>query len=393
MFVRGPLVDRNEPGFQEGVDLSEYTVIPALIDCHVHLFMSATTDMDVRKRQLEAGYEEIEPVIEEHVRRHAMHGVAAVRDGADRLGHAMRYRNSKRNAEGPLVEIKVAGRAWNQPGRYGKLIGRAPKPGESLAQAIENDLARLAPAVPDHMKIVNSGINSLKNFGKQTQPQFDLREMRDAVALCASRNLPVMVHANGEDPVRIAVEAGCSSIEHGFFAGEDNLKRMADCGTVWVPTACTMKGYAETLPPKSPEADTALKYLDHQVEQMALGRKLGTRMALGTDAGTMGVRHGSSVLEELKLFGRAGFGVEVAIFAAAGQAARLLNIEDLGELVSGKKACFIAVKGRPENLFANFSEQTARVFGFDLRGSRREFAWGKDEKKDLADHLSRTDTR
>ncbi len=345
----------------ETVDLSEYTVMPALMDCHVHLFMSGTSDMEIRRRQLEAEYEEIEPVISGHVEDHLASGVAAVRDGADRLGHAMRYRDSNPNMRNTPLRIKVAGRAWNRPDRYGKLIGRSPEKGRTLAEAIGNDLKNLSPRRPDHVKIVNSGINSLKHFGKQTPPQFDLREMKEAVEVSGANGLPVMVHANGVEPAKIAVEAGCRSIEHGFFLGGDNLKRMADRETFWVPTACTMKGYAETLDPESPEAAAALKYLEHQVEQMAMGRELGVTMAVGTDAGSMGVHHGKAVLEELMLFVRAGFGLEEAISCATAKAALLMAIETLGELRSGKEAAFIAVKGRPENLLANLRNSMADI--------------------------------
>ena len=344
-----PKKENREP---DTVDLSEHTIIPALMDCHVHLFMSGTTDLEMRRRQLVAEYEEIEPVISEHVQNHVSCGIVAVRDGADRLGHAMRYRDSNTGTENTPLEIKVAGRAWNRPGRYGKLIGRSPKKGQTLAEAIENDLEKLCPQGPDHVKIVNSGINSLKCFGKQTSPQFDSDEMTKAVAVSDMRGLPVMVHANGREPVQIAVEAGCRSIEHGFFMGKDNLKRMADRQTFWVPTACTMKGYAETLEPESSEAKTALKYLDHQLEQMALGKELGVRLAVGTDAGSMGVNHGTAVLQELELFLKVGFNLEEAVSCATGKAARLLNIATLGELRPGKKAAFIAFKGEPEDLLA-----------------------------------------
>ena len=69
--------------------------------------------------------------------------------------------------------------------------------------------------------------------------------MSAAVQAAASRGLSVMVHANGEAPVRIAAMAGCRSVEHGFFMGSENLSRMADRGVTWVPTAVTMQAYAE----------------------------------------------------------------------------------------------------------------------------------------------------
>jgi imidazolonepropionase-like amidohydrolase len=271
------------------MDLSGFTLVPALVDAHVHLFMSGTEDIMIRQHQLEAGFEEIRPVMEEHLSRYLAHGIIAVRDGGDHLGHAMRYKEQCLDFKTAPIFLKVAGKAWNRKGRYGKLIGRFPQEGETLAQAIEKDLAELYPEKPDHIKIVNSGINSLKNFGKQTLPQFCPEEMKEAVRAAADHGLPVMVHANGEEPVKIAVEAGCRSIEHGFFSGEDNLRRMADHGTYWVPTACTMKGYAETLPPDSREAFSARRYLEHQVAQMGLAEKLKVPMAVGTDSGSMGV--------------------------------------------------------------------------------------------------------
>ena len=88
------------------------------------------------------------------------------------------------------------------------------------------------------MKIVNSGLNSLKVFGKQTPPQFGAEEMRAAVKTAKSFGLKTMVHANGKLPVKIAVDAGCDSIEHAFFMGAESLYRIAERGAIWVPTAC-----------------------------------------------------------------------------------------------------------------------------------------------------------
>lgn len=350
----------------ELIDFSEYTVLPALVDSHVHLFMSGTKDLMVRQNQLEAGFEEIRPVISEHIHRYLALGTVAVRDGADRLGHAMRYKEQCLEPQKMPIYLKVAGKAWKRQGRYGKLIGRSPQNGETLAMAIQRDLEELYPQKPDHIKIVNSGINSLLNFGKQTPPQFNLEEMKEAIKVAADHDLTVMVHANGDEPVRIAVEAGCRSIEHGFFLGEDNLKRMADRGTFWVPTACTMKGYAETLGVESPEAIAAQKYLDHQVQQMVLGKRLGVTMAVGTDAGSMGVHHGRAILEELKLFVRAGFCLEEAVCCASGNGADLLGIEGVGSISLSKEASFIAVKGNPASLPENFKKNRI-VF---IRGER-----------------------
>lgn len=338
-------------------DYSDYTILPSLVDCHVHLSMSGTQDLKVRQHQLEANFEQIKPVIDAHICDHLSYGIAAVRDGGDHLGHAMRYRTQCFDSQKMPFHMKVAGKAWNRQGRYGKLIGRSPRKGETLAGAIEKELLELYPMRPDHIKIVNSGINSLKHFGKQTLPQFSLEEMKEAVNVAADHDLPVMVHANGYEPVKIAVKSGCRSIEHGFFIGEDNLKRMADYGTYWVPTACTMKAYADTLQPGSPEAFAARKYLEHQLNQMDLAKKVGVQMAVGTDSGSMGVNHGHAIIEELKLFMKAGFSLEQALGCSSKNGARLLGMENSGHFSVSKSVSFFAVNGSPEHFFENLEKK------------------------------------
>ena len=266
----------------ETVDFSGHTLLPGLIDSHVHLFMSASGDPVLRARQLGAPFAAIRPVIERHLRQHLACGVVAVRDGGDAQGHALRFKGLREPGGRIPVVLRVAGRAWHRTGRYGTLIGRSPGENEALADAVGRDREG-----GDHVKIVNSGLNSLVAFGRQTRPQFDLPELRAAVATAQSMNRPVMVHANGRQPVRMAVEAGCSSVEHGFFMGHDTLQRMADRGTVWVPTAATMQAYAEHHPGPGSERDVARRNLAHQLAQIQQARRLGVTVALGTDAGSL----------------------------------------------------------------------------------------------------------
>ena len=346
----------NEPLCSNGLDLSDHTVLPALIDSHVHLFMSATADPTVREHQLVGTYAELRATIARHLDQHFENGVVAVRDGGDRHGHALRYKQAITESAPLPVALKTAGRAWHASGRYGRLIGRSPGKGQSLSTAVA---AALAPAVAiDHIKLVNSGLNSLKAFGHQTVPQFAPQEIRAVVKLARTSQLKVMVHANGVRPVREAVESGCDSIEHGFFMGPDNLKRMADHQATWVPTAITMKAYAEKLAPASAEAATALKNYEHQLEQIAFAKRSGVRIALGTDAGSLGVRHGYAVRQELEILMMAGFSLEEAVRCATYNGARLLGLDHLGTLTAGKTATFLAVPGPPEMLLQHMPQAT-----------------------------------
>lgn len=341
------------------VDLTDCTVIPGLMDAHVHLFMSGTADPEIRERQLHADYDAIRSVIAGHLDNHAANGIIAVRDGGDYGGHALRFKQETLGKGDRPVRIFAAGRAWRQSGRYGRLIGRPPENGQTLAAAITAN-----EDGGDHVKIVQSGLNSLIHFGKQTAPQFSLSEMKEAVAAAHNRGAKVMVHANGEAPVRIAVEAGCDSIEHGFFMGTDNLKRMADRGTVWVPTAITMKSYAEMLPAGGTESKVARRTWRHQMEQIAEARHLGVRVAAGSDAGSLGVHQGLGLIQELVLLVEAGYALEEAIRCATAQTAILMNFGGYGLIKAGSPANFSAVHGAAGEILGQLLNKNTSVNEF-----------------------------
>lgn len=344
-------------------DFSHCTLLPGLIDSHVHLFMSGTDDLQIRKQQIEAAsYSDTETVIAGHIDRLFTCGVAGVRDGGDRFGHALRYKKIHAGSGRLPIQLKVAGNAFHQPGRYGNLIGDPIS--VKLSEAVRN-----VPAGVDHIKLVNSGLNSLVEYGRQTLPQFTASDIRAAVSAARDKGLKVMVHANGDEPVRMVIDAGVDSIEHGFFMGRDNLKKMADQQIFWVPTAITMKAYGRFIQDPG-KADIAKKNLDHQMEQIALARRLGVPVALGTDAGSLGVYHGHSVAEELNIFCQAGYSVEEAVKCATANGALLMGIESMGSLIPGKKATFIAVTGSPEHLAASLNRPEAFFIDGQCRFNR-----------------------
>ena len=174
--------------------------------------------------------------------------------------------------------------------------------------------------------------------------------MKDAVDAANFLGLSTMVHANGKIPVEIAVKSGCRSIEHGFFMGMENLRRMADQDIFWVPTVHTMKAYCKHLKEKGLVEGAAGKNLDHQLEQIFQARRMGVSVALGTDAGSLGVHHGVSVIEELRLLMEAGFSVNEAVTCATLNGARLLGLDGIGVIAKGMIANFVAVKGEPSDL-------------------------------------------
>ena len=328
------------------------TVLPGLIDCHVHLSMSGKTDQKVRLSQLLNEFEQNGPLIGERMERCLGQGIMAVRDGGDVGGHALKFIRQNEHAR---LRAKCSGKGWRAPGRYGKIIGRTPEKGSTLAESIKADCGSV-----DHVKIINSGINSLSEFGRETSPQFGRDELGAAVRQAKSLGRKVMVHANGRLPVEFALDAGCDSIEHGFFMGEENLKKMADRQVFWVPTAFTMKALAAHMPAGAEQSGTALRMLENQLEQMSRARELGVLIASGTDAGSFGVRHGLALAEELKLMVEAGFSLEETVRCATCAGARLLGLDhELGRICRGMPANFIVVCGPPSDLPGSLAELKA----------------------------------
>lgn len=321
---------------QDLMDCSDATILPGLVDSHVHLGLPEADPSGP------AGAD----TMTVRAQRYWDHGIVAVRDGGERSGRllALAHRRREENRD-PGLMIHTAGPALHRVGRYGRFAGRALGHADSLPHAV----AGLAPRV-DHVKIMNSGLNSLTRFGRQTPSQFSTAELAEAVAAAARFSRKVMVHANGEAPVKAAVEAGCASIEHGYFMGEENLLRMRDRQTVWVPTAVPMAAYGRMLDPASRESEVARRTLEHQLEQLALARRLGVPVAVGTDAGCPGVDHGAGLLEELDLLRMAGFSTEESICCAAATAARLLDLREGGSLSPGQPVTFLIVPGPPGHL-------------------------------------------
>jgi len=141
---------------------------------------------------------------------------------------------------------------------------------------------------------------------------------------------------------------------------------VAEKAVVWVPTAVTMQAYGRYLKKIGKTPAVALRNLDHQVEQLQTARQFKVPIALGTDAGSPAVDHGRAIVDEMKIFIEAGFSIEEAVRCATFNGAQLLGIKDLGLLVPGMPATFIAVKGNPAGLPDNLRQ----LLGVWVKGKR-----------------------
>ena len=174
-------------------------------------------------------------------------------------------------------------------------------------------------------------------------------EVRAIVETARLYGKKVAVHAHGADGIRVALEAGVDSVEHGTMLDDASIAAMREHGTYYVPTLSTVNGYVERLA-TNPDAYSPEVRAKVEWRIKVTGRSLekavprGVRIAFGTDAGVS--RHGRNA-DEFELMVRHGMTPAAAIEAATVNAARLLGLDDVGSLEPGKRADLIAVDGDP----------------------------------------------
>src|SRR5262249_49026820 len=174
---------------------------------------------------------------------------------------------------------------------------------------------------------------------------FDLDEMRALVDESHALGRKVMCHALGGRGLRIALEAGVDSIEHGCYLADDPelIPMMAEKGIVFVPTLFVYEFHRESKSPHVKERARALQA--HHVEAVQRGLAAGVKIVAGTDAGGHGHPPNAS---ELPLLAAAGLAPMQALRAATGWAAECLGIDrELGTVEKEKLADLVVVDGDP----------------------------------------------
>ena len=186
-----------------------------------------------------------------------------------------------------------------------------------------------------------------KPCGHQDAPSVFLEdELRAVVETAASRELKVAAHAHGTAGIKLAVENGVSSVEHGSYNDEASRRAMRRNGVFLVPTLAVQDNIRRDIE----EATDAMRdvmqgFLDNHGPRMLAAHDAGVRIAAGSDAGV--TIHGNNA-RELELYVENGLSPEEAIVAATVNAAELLGQGDeLGTIETGKVADLIAVGGNP----------------------------------------------
>jgi imidazolonepropionase-like amidohydrolase len=195
----------------------------------------------------------------------------------------------------------------------------------------------------DQIKVLASGPVNLDNWAQTGPPQFSPGDLNYLAALARDRGLRVMAHANGPEAVKMCIQAGVVSVEHGYFMGMEALELLAESRISWTPTIEPLAALLdrETRPARREMLE---RIIAGQVEQLGRARALGVHAVLGTDAGSPGVRAGPALGREAAWWLKAGFSHAGVLEAATLRGAILLGLDDnLGRLTPGSLAYVVGL--------------------------------------------------
>jgi len=354
---KGFLIPENEE--DRLIDCRHLTVMPGLMDMHVHIEGETSPDHYLKRFTQNREVTAFESL--KYAERTLMAGFTTVRDlGGSGVNIALRDAINKGTVTGPRIFTcgksiaSTGGHADPTSGFRRTLEGDAgPREGvaDGVAQCTEAVRWRYKNGA-DLIKITGTGgVLSMAKNGEN--PQFSREEMNAIVQTAKDYGFHVAVHAHGAEGMKRAVLAGVHSIEHGTLMTPEIMDLMIEKGTWYVPTITAGKFVAEKakIPGYYPEVirPKALAIGPKIQATFARAYKRGVKIAFGTDAGVY--PHGENWKEFLYMT-EAGMPAMKAIQSATMGGAMLLGMEDeLGSVEAGKRADIIAVEGNPiENI-------------------------------------------
>ena len=358
VIVENGRIARIEPGATAPagatvVDMRSRTVLPGLIDAHVHL----TGDPGTPYWREAVDSNELAAVVGvKNALLTARAGFTTVRDlGAPGLS-SFALRDAIRDGIVPGPRIIASGGALSIVGGHGDVSGFRPEvnaaldPGGTCTGADQCALRvrEWAKRGSDVIKITSTG-GVLSQQGRGLEGHFDPAEIRAITSTAHRLGLKVAAHAHGARGIEDAALAGVDSIDHGTFADAAALRAVKAGGAWFVPTLMALAGVRDRLgkniytPVVEAKARQAMAVWG---QSLAEARRAGVKIAFGTDAGVF--EHGRNG-EEAELMVRLG-GMsprEVLISATTGAADLLGLANETGTLAPGKSADLIAVDGDP----------------------------------------------
>jgi len=246
-------------------------------------------------------------------------GIVAARDAGMREPTAPIHPDAGDTRAPAIISARWA---LYKTGGYGSLFGVAVETREE----IKTQILRLKNAGADIIKVMASGMVSIKEPGTVTSGGFNRNELRFIVEEAAALGLGVMAHANGEAAIIDAAAVGARSIEHGFFMSEQALDVMAETGAFWTPTVGALARAAGADRTNEEAKDYIARLIQSHIVMLGRADRMGVPLAVGTDYVLPDPGYEAAYRMELLFFEQAGIPRERVITIACENGARLLGI-------------------------------------------------------------------
>lgn len=338
------------PDGVEVIDLGDKTLMPGMIDAHVHLFLHPGAE-DLQTMQESVPQRTL--IAASAAKADLMAGFTAERDmgteGAQSADSAVRNAIDSGMIPGP--RMRVSGNAIDITGGHEDAIGYNPEQkvlsNASYADSAD-DLVRVVreelKGGADFIKIYETGKDSYSDGAFHTPYQYTAAQLAAAVAETARQGTHVAVHATGEPGTGYAVAAGVVSVDHAYQLSDETMAAMKAKGIFAVPTFAIADYFAEHAGNPKTAAHERAQQAFHAAEfkkQLAAG----VPMAVGSDVGPF--PHGTQA-RELELMVEYGMKPLTVLQADMLNGAKLLGWEgQIGQLKAGYYADIVAVAGNP----------------------------------------------
>jgi imidazolonepropionase-like amidohydrolase len=312
------------------------TLLPGLVDAHVHLVASGDPDLAAGLPKTEAE-RTLAAVV--NARRNLDRGVTLVRDlGAPRAEAVLVGRAVEEGAlAGPRVV--AAGPAVTMTGGHIPYLGRVTDGVDAMRAAVRANLALGARCV----KVVATG-GVLTPGVDPRKPAYTQAELDALVDEAHRLGLTVAAHAIGEGGVAAALRAGVDSIEHGMFLDEAAIELLLATGARLSATFSAPYGILSGPSVPGWIKDRARPAAEAQARSFQAAVQAGVPVVAGTDAGTPDNHHGE-VAREVGFMVEAGLDVLRGVRAATAEGADLLGVDDRGVLQRGAAADVLVAGG------------------------------------------------
>ncbi len=323
------------------IDTSGCTILPGLIDCHVHLVYSGEADPKSHLLKLKPGQIVMNAL--DNAQKTLRNGVTSIRDlgGRDYLEFSVRDACNSGKQLGPTV--LAAGKMICMTGGHGNAFGRIADGSNEVLKAVREQIH----AGSDVIKlmatggVMTPGVDPEDAHYTEEELKTGVNEGHRFKRKCAS-------HAQGAAGILNAVRAGIDSIEHGIFLNHECLETMLEKNTFLVPTLSAVNNIFINKDNGIPDfiVEKTLRIRENHHKSIKMFYEAGGKIAMGTDAGTPFNLHGKN-LQELKFMNDLGISSKDAIKISTLNGADLMGLSDRGKIREGYFADMLVVNGNP----------------------------------------------